>query len=100
MVRFAEPAIQALIVGTALALSAPADAQMGGGGGDGGSNGYNDWALRMELQNPKYIEPGSPTGYDRSYSRGPAPWQYPPAYLVPWPPENVSALPPRGHRRY
>jgi len=61
-----------------LGLAAPAMAQFdGGGGGSGSSDG--DWAIRTELQNPRAIKPGSPYGYDRTYSRGPN-WEYPPAY--------------------
>ena len=51
----------------------------------GGSSGEGDFALRAELQNPRLAEPGSPYGYFRSYSRGPA-YPYP--------------FPPRAHRYY
>ena len=46
------------------------------------------FALRAELQNPRFAEPGSRYGYYRSYSRGPA---YPQAY-----PPRVQ----RGYRSY
>jgi len=86
----------ALGVGATLMLTAPAQAQYGGGGGGSGS-GEGDWAIRSELQNPRNSQPGSPYGYDRSYSRGPAPWPYPPAYQavrppLPWPREPVAAF--------
>ena len=68
----------------ALTLATAAFAQFGGGGGGGGSSD-GDWALRAELQNPRFVEPGSPYGYDRTYSRGPV-WQYPPAYQAGPPP--------------
>ena len=76
-----------LIASTALALamtlaalgSAYAGGSRGGGGGGSGSSGEGDFALRAELQNPRFIEPGSPYGYFRSYSRGPAyPYPYRP----------------------
>ncbi len=79
--------LHALAAAGALALSAPAFADSFGGGG-GGSSSDGDWALRTELQNPRYTEPGSPYGYDRSYSRGPV-WQYPPAYQAGPPPPRV-----------
>ena len=68
----------AVAVGT-LILATSAFAEFGdGGGSSAGSDG--DWAVRDELKNPRLIEPRSPYGFDRSYSRGPAPWPYPPAY--------------------
>ena len=76
----------ALGVGATLMLTAPAQAQYGGGGGGGSGSGEGDWAIRTELQNPGYIQPGSPYGYDRNYSRGPAPWPYSPAYQSVRPP--------------
>ena len=84
-------------VGATLMLTAPAQAQYGGGGGGGSGSGEGDWAIRSELQNPRNSQPGSPYGYDRSYSRGPAPWPYPPAYQavrppLPWPREPVAAF--------
>ena len=63
-------------------LAAGAEAR---GGRGGGSTGEGDFALRAELANPGFIEPGSPYGYNRSYSRGPA-YAYP--------------FPPRAHRYY
>ena len=68
-------------LGACLALSAGAEAR----GGRGGGTGEGDFALRAELQNPGFAEPGSPYGYARSYSRGPA-YPYP--------------FPPRAHRYY
>jgi hypothetical protein len=63
-----------------MALASAAEARGGGrGGGDG------DFALRAELTNPGYIEPGSSYGYFRSNSRGPA---YP------------HPFPPKAHRYY
>jgi hypothetical protein len=80
-------ALYTIALGGALTLGTAAFAQFdGGGGGSGSSDG--DWALRTELQNPRYIEPGSPYGYDRTYSRGPV-WQYPPAYQAGPPPARV-----------
>ena len=76
----------ALAIATGLILAVPAQAQYGGGGGGGSGSGEGDWAIRTDLQNPRYIQPGSPYGYDRSYSRGPAPWPYPPAYQAVRPP--------------
>jgi hypothetical protein len=66
----------------ALTVAAPAFAgDFDGGGGSGsGSGSDGDWAIRDELKNPRLIQPGSPYGYDRSYSRGPGPWPFPPAY--------------------
>jgi hypothetical protein len=59
--------------------AASAEARGGGGRGGGGSSGEGDFALRAELTNPSFVEPGSPYGYFRSYSRGPAyPYPYPP----------------------
>jgi len=71
------------IAGAALALSlmtlpTTASARFDGGG-KGGSGSDGDWAVNDELKNPRLIEPGSPYGYDRSYSRRPN-WIYPPAY--------------------
>ncbi|HJW78766.1 MAG TPA: hypothetical protein VJ526_09410 [Beijerinckiaceae bacterium] len=65
----------------ALAGGLPASAAFAGdfGGGGGGSTGEGDFAVRAELQNPRFAEPGSPYGYFRSYARGPA-------YAVPAPP--------------
>ncbi|MFL5141442.1 MAG: hypothetical protein ACJ8C9_22710, partial [Microvirga sp.] len=61
-----------------VALAHAAEARGGRGGGNGGS-GEGDFALRAELQNPRLAEPGSPYGYFRSYSRGPAyPYPFPP----------------------
>jgi hypothetical protein len=80
-------ALRALAFGSALTLGTAAFAQFGGGGGGSSSDG--DWAIRTELQNPRFNEPGSPYGYDRTYSRGPV-WQYPPAYqAAPPPPARV-----------
>jgi len=80
-------ALHALALGSALALGTAALAEFGGsGGGSGSSDG--DWALRDELRNPRLVEPGSPYGYDRTYSRGPV-WQYPPAYQAAPPPARV-----------
>jgi|SRR5918995_811564 hypothetical protein len=79
MVETARIAALALVAGAGVALASPAGAGFGGGGGDGGPNGGGDFAIRAELQNPRFIEPGSPYGYFRSYSRGPAyPYPYPP----------------------
>jgi hypothetical protein len=80
-----ETTLPAAAVGAVLVLAVPAQAQFGDGGGGGSGSSDGDWALRTELQNPRYIEPGSPYGYDRSYSRGPV-WQYPPAYQAGPPP--------------
>lgn len=61
-----------------LALTALASAAQAGSFG-GRSSGEGDFALRAELQNPRFLEPGSPYGYFRSYSRGPAyPYPHPP----------------------
>jgi hypothetical protein len=81
-------AVRALAFGSALALSTAAFAEFGGGGGGGSGSSDGDWALRTELQNPRFTEPGSPYGYDRTYSRGPV-WQYPPAYQVGPPPARA-----------
>jgi hypothetical protein len=71
----------ALVLGvSALPVAALADFDGGGGGGGSGSGSDGDWAVRDELKNPRLIQPGSPYGYDRSYSRGPGPWPFPPAY--------------------
>jgi hypothetical protein len=68
-----------LLLGLAFVALASAAEARGGRGGGGGSSGEGDFALRAELTNPGYIEPGSPYGYFRSYSRGPAyPHPYPP----------------------
>ncbi|HKG86675.1 MAG TPA: hypothetical protein VKB16_26590, partial [Beijerinckiaceae bacterium] len=64
--------ILALAGCVALATATAAEARGGRGGGGGGSSGEGDFALRAELQNPRLAEPGSPYGYFRSYSRGPA----------------------------
>jgi hypothetical protein len=58
----------------ALAGGLPGSAAFAGhfGGGGGGSTGEGDFAVRAELQNPRFVEPGSPYGYYRSYARGPA----------------------------
>ena len=77
--------ILALAGCVALATATAAEARGGRGGGGGGSSGEGDFALRAELQNPRLAEPGSPYGYFRSYSRGPA-YPYP--------------FPPRAHRYY
>jgi hypothetical protein len=78
-----------LALAASLATSSTASAGgFGGGGGSSGSSGEGDFALRAELQNPRFAEPGSPYGYHRSYSRGPA---YPQAY----PPRTQ-----RGYRSY
>jgi len=69
----------ALALGGALALSSAAFASYGGGGGGTSGSSDGDWAVRAELQNPRLAEPGSPYGYDRTYSRGPV-WRAPPAY--------------------
>ena len=61
----------AIVIVAGLALAPMAHAGFGGGGGDGGANGGGDFAIRAELQNPRFIEPGSPYGYYRSYSQGP-----------------------------
>ena len=75
----------ALAIATGLVLSPAAEASFGGGGGDGGANGGGDFAVRAELQNPRFVEPGSPYGYYRSYSQGPG---YPkPVWLGPPPAE-------------
>ncbi|HEX8666247.1 MAG TPA: hypothetical protein VF744_19700 [Beijerinckiaceae bacterium] len=81
-------ALHALAFGSALTLGTAAFAEFGGGGGGGSGSSDGDWALRTELQNPRFNEPGSPYGYDRTYSRGPV-WQYPPAYQAGPPPERV-----------
>ena len=74
--------LRTTLLATALGLASPAFAQFGdGGGGGGGGSSDGDWAIRTELQNPRAISPGSPLGYDRSYSRGPV-WQSPPTYEV------------------
>jgi hypothetical protein len=74
--------LRTALLATALGLASPAFAQFGdGGGGGGGGSSDGDWAIRTELQNPRAINPGSPLGYDRSYSRGPV-WQSPPTYEV------------------
>ncbi|HEX8168554.1 MAG TPA: hypothetical protein VF601_22565 [Beijerinckiaceae bacterium] len=78
--------LRALAITGALTLSSAALAQFGGGGGGSSSDG--DWAIRTELQNPRFTEPGSPYGYDRTYSRGPV-WQYPPAYQAAPPPART-----------
>lgn len=71
---------------TFLALASTAQAgSFGMGGNSGGATGEGDFAVRAELQNPRFVEPGSPYGYSRSYSRGPA---YPYPYQ------------PRAHRYY
>ena len=82
--------LRTALLATALGLASPAFAQFGdGGGGGGGGSSDGDWAIRTELQNPRTISPGSPLGYDRTYSRGPV-WQSPPAY---------EAAPPRRRTR-
>ena len=74
--------LRTALLATALGLASPAIAQFGdGGGGGGGGSSDGDWAIRTELQNPRTISPGSPLGYDRTYSRGPV-WQSPPAHEV------------------
>jgi hypothetical protein len=80
--------LKAVLLLGALALPVSAQAQFdsGGGGNSGSSDG--DWAVRDELKNPRLIEPYSAYGYDRSYSRGPAPWPYPPAYQAERPPRR------------
>jgi len=79
----------ALVASLALFGAACGGDDEGGGGGGGGSSSDGDWAIRTELQNPRFNEPGSPYGYDRTYSRGPV-WQYPPAYqAAPPPPPRV-----------
>jgi hypothetical protein len=71
--------IAALVLGLAFVAAVSGAEARGRGGGSGGTGGEGDFALRAELQNPRYIEPGSPYGYFRSYSRGPAyPYPYPP----------------------
>lgn len=71
----------AALIGASVALAPAAQASFGGGGGDGGANGGGDFAVRAELQNPGFIEPGSPYGYYRSYSQGPG---YPsPVWVAP-----------------
>jgi hypothetical protein len=73
MIRNSIIAASVGLIGLALASGADARGGRGGGGSDG------DFALRAELQNPGYIEPGSSYGYHRSYSRGPAyPYPYRP----------------------
>lgn len=68
-----------LLLGLAFVALASAAEARGGRGGGGGTNGEGDFALRAELANPGFIEPGSPYGYFRSYSRGPAyPYPYKP----------------------
>ena len=81
-------ALLGLAAAGALALASPAFAEFGGGGGGGSGSSDGDWALRDELRNPRLVEPGSPYGYDRTYSRGPA-WQYPPAYQAAPPPARI-----------
>jgi hypothetical protein len=77
MSRMIRPAAFALAAVAALAIASAAEARGGrGGGGGSGSSGEGDFALRAELANPRFIEPGSPYGYFRSYSRGPA-YPYP-----------------------
>ena len=63
----------AVALSAGLAVGFPAQADMGGGGGGGGDGGISggDFAIRAELQNPQFVEPGSPYGYYRSYSRPP-----------------------------
>ena len=60
----------ALLLIAGLAGATAARAGFAGGGG-GGVSGEGDFALRAELQNPRFLEPGSPYAYYRSYSRGP-----------------------------
>jgi hypothetical protein len=85
MSRNSNTAAMILALAGCVALAAAAEARGGRGGGGGGSSGDGDFALRAELQNPRLAEPGSPYGYFRSYSRGPA-YPYP--------------FPPRAHRYY
>ena len=75
----------AILLGLGACLAVATGAEARGGRGGGGSTGEGDFALRAELQNPGFVEPGSPYGYARSYSRGPA-YPYP--------------FPPRAHRYY
>ncbi|MFL5153483.1 MAG: hypothetical protein ACJ8C3_11530 [Microvirga sp.] len=84
MSRNSNTAAMILALAGCVALAHAAEARGGRGGGNGGS-GEGDFALRAELQNPRLAEPGSPYGYFRSYSRGPA-YPYP--------------FPPRAHRYY
>jgi hypothetical protein len=85
MSRNSNTAAMILALAGCVALAHAAEARGGRGGGGGGSSGEGDFALRAELQNPRLAEPGSPYGYFRSYSRGPA-YPYP--------------FPPRAHRYY
>jgi hypothetical protein len=82
------------LVGAGLGLAAPATAQFDGGGGGGSGSSDGDWAIRTELQNPRAIKPGSPYGYDRTYSRGPN-WEYPPAYELGPAPRRAGGRRPR-----
>ena len=78
----------AAIAAASLGLASAAQASFGGGGGEGGASGGGDFAIRAELQNPRFVEPGSPYGYFRSYSQGPG-------YPVP-----VWVVPPQGRPGY
>jgi hypothetical protein len=77
MIRISSVAAMLAFAAGLATSSAALAGGFGGGGGGSGSTGEGDFALRAELQNPRFAEPGSPYGYHRSYSRGPA---YPQGY--------------------